>query len=162
MKTLWAPWRMKFVKSIKKNRKNKKCILCNKVKELNDKKNYVLYRGKKSFIILNLYPYSNGHLMVAPNRHIAELDKLSSEEIIELMDLVNLSIKLLKKTHNPDGFNIGINYGKAAGAGIDKHIHIHIVPRWFGDVNFMPVISDTKIIPESLDSTYQKLKKELQ
>lgn len=157
MNILWAPWRAKFVK------KNKytTCIFCKKSKSKNDNKNYIIYRGKYNFIMLNLYPYSNGHLMVAPYRHISKLEELTDSELFELFDLVRKMVKVLEKTHKIHGCNIGINLGKAAGAGIEDHIHVHIVPRWFGDTNFMPVISNTKVIPEWLDITYKLLKKEV-
>lgn len=161
MKTIWAPWRMEFITSMKKKCS---CIFCYKFKDLkqNDKSNLVLYRGKKSFILMNLYPYSNGHLMIAPVRHVADYTKLDNTELLELNKLIQLSIKMLSKLYHPEGFNIGINLGKAAGAGIDKHLHIHIVPRWLGDNNFMSVISETKVIPESINATYSKLKKTLE
>ncbi len=157
MKILWAPWRRKFVRK----RKHKSCIFCYKIKSKNDKKNYVLYRGKYSFVMLNMYPYTNGHLMVAPYRHVKNLDELKKDELLELFELVSEMIKILYKTHNIDGCNVGINIGKAAGAGVEKHIHVHIVPRWFGDTNFLPIVADTKVIPESLNETYQVLKKEI-
>jgi len=157
MKILWAPWRRKFVRK----RKHKGCIFCYKIKSKNDKKNYVLYRGKYSFVMLNMYPYTNGHLMVAPYRHVKNLDELKKDELLELFELVSEMIKILYKTHNIDGCNVGINIGKAAGAGVEKHIHVHIVPRWFGDTNFLPIVADTKVIPESLNETYQVLKKEI-
>ena len=158
MNLLWAPWRAKFVKK----KKHKSCIFCDKIKSKNDKKNLVLYRGKYNFVMLNLYPYTNAHLMVAPYRHIGDLDILSKDELYELFDLVRKMVKILKKTHKIDGCNIGINLGKAAGAGVEKHLHVHIVPRWFGDTNFMPVVSNTKVISESLDETYKILKKEIE
>jgi len=155
MRILWAPWRRKFVKK----KKHKGCIFCKKIKSKNDKKNYILYRGKYCFVMLNIYPYTNGHLMVAPYRHIKNLDELKKDELLELFEIVSKMVKILYKTHNIDGCNVGINIGKAAGAGVEGHIHVHIVPRWFGDTNFLPIISDTKVIPESLDETYKVLKK---
>jgi ATP adenylyltransferase len=145
-----------------KKKKHKSCIFCDKIKSKNDKKNLVLYRGEYNFVMLNLYPYTNAHLMVAPYRHIGDLDLLSKDELYELFDLVRKMVKILKKTHKIDGCNIGINLGKAAGAGVEKHLHVHIVPRWFGDTNFMPVVSNTKVICESLDETYKILKKEIE
>ena len=134
------------------------CILCDKPEQNNDALNYILYRGEKNFIIMNSYPYNPGHLMVAPYRHIANLEELAGEERNEHFEIVGRGIKLLKQVLNPDGFNVGINIGRVAGAGIDDHIHTHIVPRWRGDANFMPVIADIKVIPEALASTYKKLK----
>jgi len=155
MKVLWAPWRMSYIGSIKKHG----CIFCEKPKENRDKENLILYRGEKCFIIMNRYPYNNGHLMIAPYRHVGDLEALDEDEMIETMKLLKLSIKALKEAYHPDGFNIGVNIGRAAGAGVKGHIHFHIVPRWVGDTNFMPVFSETKIIPEYLEETYEKLLK---
>jgi ATP adenylyltransferase len=150
---MWTPWRMKFITG----KKPKGCIFCKVLKS--KKNNQVLFRGTNAFVILNIYPYSNGHLMVVTNRHIGSLDRLTSDEILELGKLTKLCTNVLSKAVVPEGFNIGLNVGKVAGAGIPGHIHVHIVPRWTGDTNFMPVISETKIIPEALDETYKKLKK---
>lgn len=154
MEHLWAPWRIKYIKQAKE----KGCILCQKTAEKNDELNYLLYRGDKNFIIMNLYPYNAAHLMIAPYRHIANLEELTDEERNEHFELVSRSIKVLKQVYKPDGFNIGMNLGRVAGAGIDKHIHTHIVPRWAGDANFMPVVADTKVINEALEETYRGLK----
>jgi len=154
---LWAPWRLKFVKK----KKVKSCIFCKKVKTKNDKKNYVLYRGKYNFVMLNIYPYTNGHLMVAPYRHVNEISKLQKEELYELFYLVGRMIEILKKTHKIDGANVGINLGKVAGAGVVGHLHVHVIPRWNGDTNFMLTVSNTKVIPESLEHTYTVLMKEV-
>jgi len=153
MEQLWAPWRIKYIEIAKQEG----CILCDKPREDNDELNYILYRGQKNFIIMNSYPYNAGHLMVAPYRHVAALDELTDDELREHFEMVSRSLKVLKQVFNPDGFNIGINMGKVAGAGIDKHIHSHIVPRWLGDSNFMPVTADTKVVNEALAETYQKL-----
>lgn len=152
---LWAPWRIKFVKKSK----YKECIFCSKIKSKNDRKNFIIYRGKYNFIMLNLYPYSNGHLMVAPYRHVDKLYKLIQDELTELFNLVAKMTKILEKVYKIQGCNVGINIGKAAGAGIEGHIHVHIVPRWLGDTNFMPIIANTKVIPEDLKTTYKLLKK---
>jgi ATP adenylyltransferase len=156
MEQIWAPWRIKYIQTAKAGVKG--CILCDKPKENNDVANYVLYRGKQNFIILNSYPYNPGHLMVAPYRHVANLEELTREELHEHFELVSRSVKVLGQVFNPGGFNIGINLGKVAGAGIDDHIHTHIVPRWQGDTNFMPVVSDVRVVPEALAETYDKLK----
>lgn len=140
--------------------KPKGCILCDKPKENNDGPNYILYRGEKNFVMMNNYPYNPGHLMVAPYRHVAVLDELSSEELHEHFDIVSGSLKVLRRVFNPGGFNLGINMGKVAGAGIEDHVHTHIVPRWQGDTNFMPVISATRVIPEALAEIYEQLKGE--
>ncbi len=154
MEQIWAPWRIKYIEM----EKAKGCILCDKAKENDDAPNYILHRGKKNFIILNSYPYNPGHLMVAPYRHVASLEELTDEELHEHFEIVSQSIKVLRQVFNPGGFNIGINAGKVAGAGIDDHIHTHIVPRWQGDTNFMPVIADVRVVPEALTETYEKLR----
>ena len=154
MKHLWAPWRMQYITKSKEG----DCIFCTKPKQDNDSKNLILYRGKNNFIILNAYPYNPGHLMVVLYRHIANLEDLSDEEAKEHFELIQKSITLLKKTIRPAGFNIGLNIGKVAGAGVEGHIHTHIVPRWQGDVNFMPVLGETRVVSEGLDTTYEKLR----
>ncbi len=153
-KRLWAPWRAEYIYSPQPE----KCIFCEALAKKNDE-SYLLYRGSKSFVMINLFPYNNGHLMVAPYRHIADTEKLTSEEISSIVELIKKSIKALNTTMNPAGFNIGMNIGAIAGAGVRDHIHIHIVPRWTGDTNFMPVISDTKIISQSIEECYKLLKK---
>ena len=137
------------------------CLLCQKPREIDDEANLILFRGEHNFIILNAFPYNPGHLMVAPYRHIGDLQDLTDGEAKELFVIVNRSLRLLREVMKPAGFNIGLNVGKAAGAGIAEHLHVHIVPRWEGDTNFMPVLSDTKVIPEALISTYSKLKEKL-
>ncbi len=154
MKKIWAPWRIEYILK----EKPEGCILCDKPKENNDALNYILYRGDNNFVIMNSYPYNPGHLMVAPYRHVANLEELTSDELHEHFEIVSRSIKILREVFNPGGFNIGINIGKAAGAGIDEHVHTHIVPRWQGDTNFMPVVSDVTVVPEALAETYEKLK----
>ncbi len=134
------------------------CILCKMPGQDSDAANYILYRGDKNFIILNSYPYNPGHLMIVPYRHIAGLEELTDEERHEHFDIVSRSITVLRQVLSADGFNLGINIGKVAGAGIEDHIHTHVVPRWQGDTNFMPVISDVRVVPEALAETYQKLK----
>ena len=156
MKRIWAPWRIEYLTK----EKEEGCIFCKKPKENRDRENLIVYRGETGFIIMNRYPYSNGHLMAVPYRHIRELGELSDLERSELMTLVVKCMEILK-AFKPDGFNIGMNLGRVAGAGIDDHIHFHIVPRWSGDTNFMPVIGDIKIMPEYLDETYLKLIEQL-
>ncbi len=155
MEHLWAPWRLEYIKKIIVG---EGCILCQIPAEGSDQINYILYRGDKNFIIMNSFPYNSAHLMVAPYRHIANLDELTDRERNEHFKLVSLSIRVLRQVFSPDGFNIGMNLGRVAGAGIEKHIHTHIVPRWVGDTNFMPVIAETKVVNEALEETYQKLK----
>jgi len=157
MERLWAPWRMEYLQG----EHVEGCIFCEKPAEENDRANYLLYRGEHAYILMNIYPYSNGHLMVAPYAHVAQLTDLDEAVRIEIMELTTLCTGLLSHTSHPAGFNLGANMGKAAGAGFDEHFHMHIVPRWLGDTNFMPVIGNTRVIPESLDETYQRLKQEL-
>lgn len=157
MAQIWAPWRSVYISNPEKG----ECIFCGKLNSGEDEKNYVLYRGEKCFVMLNLYPYNNGHLLVAPNRHAGDLAELSGEEMLEMMLVTQKMLKALR-SFNPEGFNIGANLGHTAGAGIPGHFHIHIVPRWNGDTNFMPVLDDVRVISESLDTTYLKLKKALQ
>jgi len=134
------------------------CVFCNKSQEADDAKNYVLLRGRTCFALLNLYPYSNGHLMVAPYKHTADFDLLTESELAELLVLVRDCQKALRAAMHPDGFNVGVNLGKVAGAGITDHLHVHVVPRWNGDTSFMTVTGETRVVPESLDATYAKLK----
>jgi ATP adenylyltransferase len=154
MKHIWAPWRIKYIET----NKMEGCFLCEKSRQDNDVENYILHRGKKSFVILNSYPYNPGHLMVAPYRHVATLEGLAKDELLEHFEMVSLCLKALRGAFNPAGFNIGINVGRVAGAGLEGHIHTHVVPRWQGDTNFMPVLSDVRVLPEALAESYQKLK----
>ena len=154
MDQLWAPWRVQYIESMKPEG----CILCEKPKENKDAANYILYRGKHNFIIMNAYPYNPGHLMVAPYRHVDTPEKLSSEEQHEQAALVARCVKVLRDTFNSAGFNTGMNIGKVAGAGIDGHIHHHVVPRWVGDNNFMPVVGYTRVTSQALEDTYNRLK----
>lgn len=154
MEQIWAPWRMEYIQMDRPLG----CILCNKPKENTDETNHILYRGKLNFVIMNNYPYNPGHLLVTPYRHIDGLDELTRAELHEHSDIIKQCINILKQTFNPTGFNIGTNMGKVAGAGIADHVHTHIVPRWQGDTNFMPVIGSVRVIPEAVTETYQKLK----
>ena len=154
MEQIWAPWRMEYIRM----EKPEGCILCEKPAQDCDVANYILYRGGKNFVILNTYPYNPGHLLIAPYRHLGGLDELNDEERNENFAIVCRCLELLREAFHPDGFNIGINMGRVAGAGIDKHVHTHVVPRWQGDANFMPVISDVRVIPEALAETFEKLK----
>ncbi len=153
---LWAPWRMKYIDGIDNN-DNGGCIFCDKIQENDDKNNYILYRGKACYIIMNIFPYNNGHLMIVPYQHTCEMEDLGDETQLEMMKTVELVIAAFKSTMRPDGFNVGMNLGRTAGAGIADHLHIHVVPRWNGDTNFMPIIGCTKVISESLEDTYEKL-----
>jgi len=154
MEQIWAPWRMEYIRMAKPEG----CILCEKPAQDCDVANYILHRGGKNFVIMNTYPYNPGHLLIAPYRHLGGLDDLNDEERNEHFVLVCRCLELLREKFHPDGFNVGINMGKVAGAGIDSHVHTHVVPRWQGDVNFMPVISDVRVVPEALAETFEKLK----
>lgn len=153
MDVLWAPWRRKYVTMLSKQ---SECIFCKAAREAHEN-NYVIYKSRLSIAMLNRYPYNNAHTMVAPIRHISSPELLSDEELLDLMKTVNIVISAIRLCYNPDGINIGANIGKAAGAGIEGHLHIHVVPRWYGDTNFMAVIAGTKVIPESLNDTWDKL-----
>jgi ATP adenylyltransferase len=152
MKYLWAPWRMNYILGEKK----KGCFFCKNLKEKKNRKNLILHQGEQVFVVMNKYPYTNGHLMVVPKRHCLDLEQLAEIELKELFDLLKISTQILKISLRPHGFNIGMNIGKIGGAGED-HLHLHIVPRWAGDTNFMPIIGETKIVPEHLEKTYERL-----
>ena len=152
---LWAPWRMEYIENAQKQGG---CIFCVTVGEKDDRKNLIVHRSQKAFVILNRYPYNNGHIMVVPYAHIAELSGLSEGERSDLMHLLARSQKILKKALRPHGFNIGMNLGRIAGAGVEDHLHFHLVPRWNGDTNFMPVTGCAKVVSESLDRTWEHLR----
>ncbi len=156
MKQIFAPWRIKYIESPK----FEGCIFC-KFKNEEDEKRLILFRGEKCFVIMNNYPYNPGHVMIAPYEHKAKLYELNDAEKLEMMKLAEKMIRVIEFTMKPDGFNLGINLGKVAGAGIEDHIHLHIVPRWNGDTNFMPVLADVKVIPEAIEDTYKKLRNAL-
>lgn len=137
--------------------KPRECIFCAKPKENRDRENYILHRGRHCFIILNAYPYTSGHLMIVPYAHVPTLEDLEPEVTAEMMELTKRSLAALRKAERPEAFNVGINIGPAAGAGIAEHIHLHVVPRWSGDNNFMPVVGNARLLPETLESTYAKL-----
>lgn len=155
MEIIWAPWRQSYIE--KGDNKKGPCILCEKHRESDDSKNLVTFRGKHCFILLNLFPYNNGHLMIAPYRHVDSLVALNQTEMTEMIGLAQKSEGILRQALKADGFNLGINIGRAGGAGIVDHIHLHIVPRWVGDTNFLPVVGETKVISEHIETTYQKL-----
>ena len=157
MEHIWAPWRIEFIQNADKNTCG--CFLCQKPKEQDDRSNYILYRGDSNYVILNAYPYNPGHLLVAPYRHIGRVEDLTGSESAEHFNLTRKCVALLTSEMKPAGFNVGMNLGKIAGAGVDDHIHTHIVPRWQGDTNFMTTLADTKVLPEALAATYDKLKK---
>jgi ATP adenylyltransferase len=157
MERLWAPWRMQYIASASAG-KTTDCIFCRFPAEQCDDVNHVVERGEHAFIVLNAYPYTNGHLMIAPYRHTADLNDLTDLELLETTRLVRRAVNLLKTTYKPEGFNIGVNMGRVAGAGIADHVHVHVVPRWNGDTNFMAVVGDVRVVPESLDNVYARLK----
>ena len=163
MKQIWAPWRIEYIKQSQKAKLKtgrKGCFLClNSSKS--DGKNLILLRGKYAFVIMNRFPYNPGHLMIAPYRHIRTIEQCRAEEAGELFQLLKHCISALKMVMKPEGFNIGVNIGNVAGAGVPGHLHIHIIPRWLGDTNFMPIIGEIKIINEELHKMYRKVKKEL-
>lgn len=152
---LWAPWRMRYVTG----EKPEGCFLCQKHEDCHDPENLVVYRGNRCYVILNLFPYNPGHLMVVPYEHLPGPQDLDEETLSEMMILVSRCVKLLEAAMSPSGFNVGMNIGRVAGAGVAEHVHAHIVPRWEGDANFMPVLASTKVIPEELQSTYERLRK---
>jgi len=157
MEKLWAPWRMAYLEVTAPSG----CIFCEKPGAGQDAENWILHRGERAFIILNAFPYNNGHMMVAPFRHTADLESLQPEEQADIFRLTQLCVRLLRTAYQPDGYNLGMNLGKTAGAGVADHLHMHIVPRWNGDTNFMPIVADTKVLPDSLDNTYRKLREAL-
>ena len=155
MERLWAPWRMKYILGSKKHAA---CILCEEMGKNEDRKNYILFRGQHTFVIMNLYPYNNGHLLIVPYTHESEIDKLPAEELADLMKTTQASVNILKQALRPEGLNIGINIGKPAGAGIPDHLHVQIVPRWTGDSSYITVFNETRVMPELLDGTYERLR----
>ncbi len=162
--TLWAPWRLNYIaNAVDKDAAAPKegCFLCRYRDETRDAENYVVDRSEHSLIVLNRFPYNNGHLLIAPREHKAGLDDLSDAELLDLQIQLRRMIKLLSLVMGAEGFNVGLNLGRVAGAGLPGHLHWHIVPRWNGDVNFMPAIADTKVIPQSLDALYQLLQADL-
>ena len=161
MDILWSPWRYAYVGTENKTEDtdSENCVFCRLLKNnLPDEKKFILYRAEHNFIILNIYPYISGHLMVVPYEHAADLDAAAKAATDELMDLTKRSQGILREVYKPDGINLGMNQGKAAGAGVAEHYHLHILPRWFGDANFMTAIGETRTIPEALTTTYEKLK----
>ena len=157
MDQMWAPWRTSYVKKVIAKKTSKVSIFSEIIKQKKDKKNYIFLRYKSSFAVLNLYPYNNGHSLVIPNRQVEEIEDLDKEERNDLLDCLAETKILLKKVLKPQGFNIGINVGRVAGAGIPEHLHVHIVPRWVGDMNFMPIVNGTKVISQSLESVYDEI-----
>jgi ATP adenylyltransferase len=159
MNRLWAPWRKAYIRP--KRLKKAGCLFCRLHHQKKDSANFVLKRSQTTYAVLNLYPYNNGHVLIVPSRHAAELSDLNNDEILDCFGLLNEVTGVMKRTLKPHGFNVGINLGRAAGAGIPEHLHLHIVPRWQGDSNFMPVVGETKVISESLKSVFKAVSAEL-
>jgi ATP adenylyltransferase len=154
MKALWAPWRMNYILSSKKE---ERCIFCPGDCREEDEDRLILFVGRLTMIMMNRYPYNNGHVLLAPVRHVPGIEHLMNEEKLDLMSMVQRTVEILKKVMKPEGFNIGLNLGRVAGAGVEAHMHFHVVPRWNGDTNFMPVLGEVRVIPEHLTETYRKL-----
>lgn len=154
MQYLFTPWREEYVKNISKM---SECIFCRALKKKHDREAYILYRGAKNFIVLNKFPYTPGHLMIAPYKHLSSFERAMKETTDEMTYLLKLSLKILRKTYQPHGFNVGMNLGHSAGAGVADHYHLHVIPRWTGDSNFMPLVSKTKVTIEDLKTTYTQL-----
>jgi ATP adenylyltransferase len=155
MKQLWAPWRLAFIENADHGGA---CIFCEKPALEQDEKTYILWRGRHAFVLMNIYPYNNAHLLIAPYRHIAGIEELPKPILLDMMLLVQRAIRAVRLAYAPEGFNIGINQGRVAGAGIEHHIHLHIVPRWEADTNFMPLLGETRVLPEHLRASFIRLK----
>jgi ATP adenylyltransferase len=154
---IWAPWRLAYVKDAAKDIEEE-CIFCAKPADDDDEANLIVHRGERCFVILNLFPYTNGHLMVAPYAHMSRLQDVPAETLAEMMELSQRVMSRLEAVYDPHGYNVGFNQGRVAGAGIEHHIHLHVVPRWGGDTNFMPVIADTRVMPQTLEQSYEALR----
>jgi ATP adenylyltransferase len=154
---LWTPWRTAFVEGAATDR-SEGCFLCDAPRAEDDARQFIVYRADHTFVILNLYPYNSGHLMVAPYIHTGDLAGLDADIATELIHTTQRCVAAVTRVYSPHAFNVGMNLGKAAGAGVPDHLHIHVVPRWNGDTNFMPVLNETKVLPETLDQTYARLK----
>jgi ATP adenylyltransferase len=152
---LWAPWRMQYVQG---GRKESGCIFCLAAEAGDDEHRHVLHRGERCLVMLNAFPYNSGHLMVSSHRHVASIEHLEADELVELMALTQRSLRALREAYRPDGFNMGINEGEVAGAGFAGHIHLHVVPRWAADSNFMAVTGNTRVLPQSLEDSYAALR----
>jgi ATP adenylyltransferase len=161
MEFVWSPWRFQYMASLGAPDSARRCVFCIGEDPSHDAERLVLHRGKLNFIILNLFPYTSGHLMVAPYEHLNSIVSASAEQTGEMMDLTKMAVRALTDTYHPEGFNIGMNLGHVAGAGVRDHFHLHVVPRWAGDANFMTITGETRVLPEELTTTYQKLRSAL-
>lgn len=155
MDHLWSPWRYRYVSQALSD---DECLFCRKAASTDDKADHILYRGEHNYVLLNAYPYTSGHLMIAPYAHVATLEEAAAETLAEMMRLVQKAEAALRAVYRPGGVNLGMNIGRAAGAGVAGHIHMHVLPRWEGDVNFMTVVGETRVLPEDLDGTYARLR----
>ena len=155
MEHIWSPWRYKYIATADRE---PGCVLC-RVLEGGDEKNYIVHRAQSNFVILNLFPYTSGHLMIVPYEHTASLSSVSPQVTAEMLELAKQAERALEAEYHPDGFNIGMNLGRSAGAGVAEHLHLHVVPRWTGDANFVSIVGETRVLPEELATTYKKLKK---
>jgi ATP adenylyltransferase len=151
---IWAPWRLRYVKDANKS---DECVFCTKPETGDDREALIVHRGDRCFVILNLYPYTSGHLMVVPFGHIGRLQDIEPAVTAEMMDLAQRAMRRMEEVYSPEGFNVGLNQGRVAGAGVEGHIHLHVVPRWAGDNNYMPVLADTRVIPQSLEESFDAL-----
>ncbi|GIK77994.1 MAG: HIT domain-containing protein [Acidobacteria bacterium] len=151
---IWAPWRLRYVTDANKS---DQCVFCAKPAAGDDRESLIVHRGDRCYVILNLYPYTNGHLMVAPFEHLGRLQDLDPEAAAEMMGLAQRAMRRIEEAYGPEGFNVGVNQGRVAGAGVEGHIHLHVVPRWAGDTNYMPVLADTRVMPQSLEDSYDAL-----
>ncbi len=158
MEKLFSPWRSQYISSFAKEEINDKCVLCDAWVSGNDEERLVVYRGTEAFVLMNKFPYNSGHLMIVPVRHTADFQSLTNAEMVETMELLSASERALRELSHPQGFNIGMNVGRAAGAGIDAHLHWHIVPRWNGDTNFMPVLAEVKVVSEDMAEQCKRLR----
>lgn len=150
---LWAPWRLEYIRGPKSG----ECIFCTRPEARDDAASYIVHRGESCFVMLNAFPYNNGHLMVAPYRHAGSIADLDQPLLLELMTMAQTALGVLEEVYGPEGFNMGINQGKIAGAGFEDHVHLHVVPRWAGDTNYMPVIASTRVLPQSLEYSFGEL-----
>ena len=159
MNHIWSPWRMEYIEN---NTKEDGCIFCNAQDKEDSAENLIVFRGERSYVILNRFPYTSGHLMIVPLEHQPTLEELDAQTRAEMMELTSRSMTVLRNVYNPQAFNMGANIGEAAGAGVREHVHIHVVPRWYGDTNFMSTLGETRVLPETLEDTYERVRKGFQ
>lgn len=155
MDRLWTPWRYKYISTAKES---SGCIFCDKPAQRKDEENFIVHRAERNFVMLNAFPYTSGHMLIAPYEHVATPELAREETLLEMMLLMRQAVVCLKEAYRPDGVNLGMNIGESAGAGVAGHIHMHVLPRWSGDANFMTAVGETRVIPEDLSETYRKLK----